>query len=154
MALLVGFIGCALHWDLKFAKKKDPINTENVIKMLNKLGATDIEVHEECVFFRLGRSMYIMDCINEPNVRLGNMHILEDCYDLDDARMVAKDFNNVYLNATVLIDDDRMCFLSSLVFAHDMETLMNAIPMMTEYMETSASYFYHLINQKHYNLGN
>lgn len=61
--------------------------------MLNKLGATDIEVHEDCVFFSLDRSMYIIDCNNRPTVRLGNMHILDDNYDLNTARMVAKDFN-------------------------------------------------------------
>ena len=119
--------------------------------MLNKLGATDIEVHEDCVFFSLDRSMYILDCNNGPTVRLGNMHILDDYYDLDTARMVAKDFNNVYLNAIVHIDDNRMFYLTSLVFARDMETLRIAIPAMTEYIDSSLIRYFQILTLKHKN---
>ena len=143
MALLVGFIGCALHWDLKFAKKKEDtsLTTENIVEMLKRFGIPNIDVLEEGIMFGQEGSIYTLDCRDHPVIRFGNVGRMEDGIDLEIAKEAALEFNQDFVNATVQVEDNRMCYITSVTFADDIQTLGNALPSMTQYQEI-ARYHY------------
>ena len=143
MAILIGFIGCALHWDLKFAKKKEDtsITTENIIGMLKKHGITDIEAKDEGIIFRLEGSLYTLDYKFQPIIRFGSVSVMEDDIDRDIAKIVAEEFNKEFFNANVEVDDGRPYYITCMTFADDLKDLFNALPSMKQYLET-ANYHY------------
>ena len=149
MALLVGFIGCALHWDLKFAKKKKDtsLTTENIIEMLKKHGITQFEVNGESVLFRTERYLHVLDYEYQPMVKLTNIFSLEDDINLDAAKKAADEFNKDYMNATVQIGDDRVFYVTSMTFAESTNVLFDALPLMKQYLDM-ARYKYFLKVQK------
>ena len=143
MALLVGFIGCALHWDLKFAKKKEDtsLTAENIVEMLKKFGISSIDVQKEGIMFGQEGSVYTLDCSDHPVIRFGNVGRMEDGVNLEIAKKAALEFNQDFVNATVQVEDNRMCYITSVTFADDIQTLYNALPSMMQYLEI-ARYHY------------
>ena len=122
--------------------------------MLKELGATDIEVHDEYIFIALDRALYIIDSIGEPSVRLTNMHFLDERYDLEKAKKIANEFNEQCLNVKFQFNDDRLVYLTSLVFARDLEMLADMLQMTTGYMHDTLVNYYQRLNLALYNIGN
>ena len=149
MALLIGFIGCALHWDLKFAKKKEDISltTENIVEMLKKHGITQFEVDGESVLFRTERDLLILDYESQPMVKLTSIFSLEDGINLEATKKAADEFNKDYMNATVQIEDDRVFYISCMTFAENTNVLFDTLPLMKQYLDM-ARYKYFLKMQK------
>ena len=149
MALLVGFIGCALHWDLKFAKKKEDtsLTTENIIEMLKKHDVTQFEVNGESVLFRTEGYLLVLDYESQPMVKLTSIFSLEDEINLEAAKNAADEFNKDYMNATVQIGDDRVFYITCMTFAENTEVLFDALPLMKQYLDM-ARYKYFLKVQK------
>ena len=143
MALLVGFIGCALHWDLKFAKKKEDtsLTAENIIEVMMNHGITDIDVKDEGIIFGMEGSLYTLDYKNPPIIRFGSVRIMEDHIDREIAKKAADEFNKEFINANVQVDDGRPYFIACLTFADDLKVLFNALPSMKQYLDM-ANYYY------------
>jgi hypothetical protein len=149
VALLVGFIGCALHWDLKFAKKKEDtfLTTENIIEMLKKHDVTQFEVNGESVLFRTEGYLLVLDYESQPMVKLTSIFSLEDEINLEAVKKAADEFNKDYLNATVQIGDDRVFCVTCMTFAENTDVLFDALPLMKQYLDM-ARYKYFLKAQK------
>ena len=122
--------------------------------MLKELGAKDIDANEEYLFFALDRAVYIMDNIGEPSIRLTNMHFLDDRYDLEKAKKIANEFNEQCLNVKFQFNDDRLVYLTILVFARDLEMLADILQMTTGYMHDTLVNYYQRLNLTLYNIGN
>ena len=122
--------------------------------MLKELGAKDIDANEEYLFFALDCAVYIMDNIGEPSIRLTNMHFLDERYDLEKAKKIANEFNEQCLNVKFQFNDDRLVYLTSLVFARDLEMLADMLQMTTGYMHDTLVNYYQHLNLTLYNIGN
>ena len=66
---------------------------------------------------------------------------MEDGVNLEVAKKVALEFNQDFVNATIQVEDNRMCYITSVTFADDIQTLYNALPSMKQYLEI-AKYHY------------
>lgn len=122
--------------------------------MLKELGAQDIDIHEEYLFFALNHATYILDNINEPALRLTNMHFLDERYDLEEAKKVANVFNEQYLNAKFQFNDDRLVYLTCLMFASNLEMLTDMLQITTGYLHDTLVNYYQHLNLTLYNIGN
>ena len=122
--------------------------------MLIELGAKDIDAKEEYLFFALDRAVYIMDNIGEPSVRLTNMHFLDERYDLEKAKKIANEFNEQCLNVKFQFNDDRLVYLTCLMFARDLEMLADMLQMTAGYMHDTLVNYYQRLNLTLYNIGN
>ena len=122
--------------------------------MLIELGATDIEAHDEYIFFALDRALYIIDSIDEPSIRLTNMHFLDERYDLEKAKKIANEFNEQCLNVKFQFNDDRLVYLTCLMFANDLEMLADMLQMTAGYMHDTLVNYYQRLNLALYNIGN
>ena len=109
--------------------------------MLKKHGITSIDVLEGGILFGLEGAVFSMDCRDHPVIRLGSVGRLEEGLDLEIAKKAALEFNQDFVNATVQVEDNRMCFITSVTFADEIQTLCNALPSMMQYLDM-ANYHY------------
>lgn len=122
--------------------------------MLKELGAKDIDAHEEYLFFTLDHAVYIIDSIGEPSFRLTNMFFLDNRYDLDEAKKVANEFNEQCLNVKFQFNDDRLVYLTCLMFARDLEMLADMLQMTAGYLHDALVNYHQRLNLTLNNIGN
>ena len=122
--------------------------------MLKELGAKDIDANEEYLFFALDHAVYIMDNIGEHSIRLTNMHFLDKRYDLEEAKKVANAFNEQCLNVEFQFNDDRLVYLTCLMFARDLEMLADMLQMTAGYLHDALVNYHQRLNLTLNNIGN